>query len=77
MSDEEKAIYYAGKFANNMEIDDRLKSFLEYITDVLTISYQHSIENGLGDIESASIARNTLISLMQYLDFVNEDQDDE
>lgn len=77
MSDEEKAIYYAGKFANNMEIDDGLKSFLEYITDVLTISYQHSIESGLDDFESATIARNTVVSLMQYWDLVNEEQDDE
>ena len=77
MSDGEKAIYYAGKLACNMEIDDDLKAFLEYITDVLTMSYQHSIENGVGDIESATIARNTLISLMQYWDLVNKEQDDE
>lgn len=77
MNDEEKAIYYAGKFANNMEIDDALKSFLEYITDVLTISYQHSIESGIDDSESTTIARNTVISLMQYWDLVNGAQDDE
>lgn len=76
MEDTDEMLYQATKAANGFDWSFDMRAAIEYYADVYMTSHDEAIKNGKTEEESSRVARNVLITMMEYGDQINGDADE-